>query len=235
MVVDDEPLARRVLEKYIDSLPSLELSIQCKNVMEVSAYLHENPVDVIFLDIKMPQLSGIDFLKTLDTPPNIIITTAFSEYALEGYEYSVIDYLLKPISFPRFLKAVNKIQPNHQNNSISFINGNQNRKNNFIFLHADKVDHKVSYLDIYYIEGCGNFINVHTKDQVLIVSEKMKTIEDTLPGESFIRVHKSFIVNIEEIEQIEGNMIEIHGRSIPIGRHYRINVERIIKKYRLNQ
>ena len=235
LIVDDEPLARRVLEKYIKSIPSLTLIHQCSNAIEAAAYLHQHEVDVIFLDIHMPELSGLDFLKIMNNPPKIIITTAYSEYALQGYEYSVTDYLLKPISFERFLKAINKLTPDVVDKK------NQNYKNeidpmsDFIFLRADKIDHRVLFSEIQLIEGCGNFIKVYTDDKMLMVAETMSDIEENLPSERFIRVHKSFIVSINRITQIEGNMVKIGDRVIPIGKYYKQTVEKIIDKYHLKK
>lgn len=235
LVVDDEPLAQSVLEKYIASLSSLSLVKKCNNALEAIAFLHENEVDLMFLDIKMPQMTGLEFLKTLTHPPEVILTTAYSEYALEGYEYSVVDYLLKPFSFERFLKAVNKIimKKNVETNQISTT---ENKiYEDFIFLKADKIDHRIPFSDIIYIEGCGNYIKVFTKDKMLLVSETMTTIEKNLPENLFLRTHKSFIVSIEKIQQIEGNMIRIGKKSIPIGNFYKMNVEKILAKFNLKK
>ena len=234
IVVDDEPLAQRVLEKYISSLSSLELLIKCNNALEAMSFLHQNKVDLMFLDIKMPELTGIEFLKTLTHPPQIIITTAYSEYALEGYEYSVTDYLLKPFSYERFLKAVNKvIDKKVENNSI--LPANREPVDDFIFLKADKIDHKILYSDIKYIEGCGNYIKVFTNNKMLMVAETLTTIEKNLPSELFVRTHKSFIVSIKKIDQIEGNIIRIGKNTIPIGNYYRMQVNSILDKYNLKK
>ena len=231
--MDDEPLARRVLEKYIDTLPSLELVKQCSNAMEAAAYLHTHSVDVMFLDIKMPELTGLDFLKTLAHPPQIILTTAYSEYALEGYEYSVKDYLLKPISFERFLKAINKITPKILSPISNNAEQNRSKKDEFIFLRADKIDHKISFSDIQYIEGCGNFIKVYTDDKMLMVSVTMANIENSLPSDRFIRTHKSYIVSLHRIDQVEGNMIRMGDKTIPIGNQYKMTVRQILQRFQL--
>ncbi len=234
LIVDDEPLARRVLEKYIVSLPSLEIVKQCGNAMEAAGYLHTHPVDVMFLDIKMPELTGLDFLKTLTSPPRVILTTAYSEYALEGYEYAVVDYLLKPISFERFLKAINKIT--QQASALIPININQNRskEKDFIFLRADKIDHKVCFSKIQYIEGCGNFVKVYMKDNMLMVAETMATMENNLPTDLFLRTHKSFIVSIPHIDQVEGNMIKIGKTTIPIGNQYKLTVKQTLQCFQFD-
>lgn len=234
IVVDDEPLAQRVLEKYISSLSSLELLKKCNNALEAMSFLHQNEVDLMFLDIKMPELTGIEFLKILTHPPQIIITTAYSEYALEGYEYSVTDYLLKPFSYKRFLKAVNKvIDKKIENNSI--LPASREPADDFIFLKADKIDHKILFSEIKYIEGYGNYIKVFTNNKMLMVAETMTTIEKNLPTEIFVRTHKSFIVSIKKIDQIEGNIIRIGKSIIPIGNFYKRHVNAILDKYNLKK
>jgi len=227
IIVDDEPLARRILEKYISQVHSLNLAGQCKNAAEAAAYLHEHKTDVMFLDIKMPELTGLELLKTLSNPPTVILTTAYAEYALEGYEYAVADYLLKPFSFERFLKAVNRIQ---SCNSIQQEINVGAPKNDFIFLREDKIENKVFYSDITFIEAYGNFVKVNTSKKVLLASEKISTLEKKLPENLFVRTHKSFIIAVQKIEQIEGNMISIAGREIPIGGFFKKRVSEIIKE-----
>lgn len=235
IIVDDEPLARRVLEKYITSIPSLELMGNCGNAMEAAAFLHQNIVDLMFLDIKMPELTGLDFLKTLTDPPAVILTTAYPQYALEGYEYSVIDYLLKPIAFDRFLKAVNKLVDKKTKDAvlpatITPIPAIEKTEtlNDFIFLKADKINHKVSYEDIHIIEGCGNYIKVYTSEKILIVSERMTAIEQMLPPHLFIRIHKSYIVSIHHIRETFENKLKIKDKWLPIGNSYKIKIKEII-------
>jgi len=228
LIVDDEPLARRVIENYIARLPSLELMHQCANAIEAAAYLHTHPVDVMFLDIKMPEMTGLDFLKTLTHPPQVIMTTAYSEYALEGYDYSVTDYLLKPIAFDRFLKAVNKIRFLESNTETI----DESLNETFILLREDKIEHQVQLSKIQYIEGCGNFVRIFTVGQEIIVSETMTHMQSRLPDDQFIRVHKSFIVSLVHINQIEGNIIRMSDKTIPIGRTYKIHLESILQKYR---
>ena len=234
LIVDDEPLARRVLEKFIASLPSLELVKQCSNALEAAAYLHTHTVDIMCLDIKMPELTGLDFLKTLTSPPQVILTTAYSEYALEGYEYSVVDYLLKPISFERFLKAINKISTQTNTPIQTSIVKNCSKEKDFIFLRADKIDHKVCFSKIQYIEGCGNFVKVFLEKQMLMVSETMAAMENNLPMDLFLRTHKSYIVSIPHIDQVEGNMIKIGETVIPIGNQYKMQVRQRLQRFYLD-
>ncbi len=231
LIVEDELLAQEVLEKYISSLPSLELVKKCGDASEAIDFLLNKSVDLIFLDIRMPDLSGIDFLKTLKYPPKVIITTAYPEYALEGYEYSVVDYLVKPISYERFLKAVNKISGERGQTSTT----KDNSIEDFIFIKEDKVIHKVYFSEILYIEGCGNFIKIVMGKRSLLYLERMKNIENRIPAGLFVRVHKSYIVSIKKIELIEGNRITIGNKTIPVSRHYRINLDNIIKRFNIRQ
>lgn len=234
MVVDDEPLAQKVLEKYISRLPSLQLVKKCSNALEAMAFLHQNRVDLMFLDIKMPELSGLELLKTLTHAPAVILTTAFSEYALDGYEYSVVDYLLKPFSFERFLKAVNKVVSKKSPEFGTMASANK-LDEGFIFLKADKIDHKVYYAGIKYIEGCGNYIKVYFNDKMIMVAETLTTIEKNLPPELFVRIHKSFIVSIKKIDQVIGNMVKIGTKTMPIGNFYKMQVEEMVKRYNLKK
>ena len=227
IIVEDEPLAQKVLEKYISSLSSFVLVKKCNNALEAVDFLRGNHIDLIFLDIKMPELTGLEFLKSLTHPPKVIITTAYPEYALEGYEHSVVDYLLKPVSFERFLKAVNKVKIDTPVVSTT--------GDDFIFIKEDKINHKVFFSEIQYIEGYGNFLKVFTDDKMILVSETMTNIEDRLPDEMFLRVHKSYIVSLRKIKQIEGNMITIGDNTIPIGKYYKMNVEKMIGKFNLKR
>lgn len=235
LIVDDEPLARRVLDKYIATLSSLELVKECASAMEAAAYLHAHPVDVMFLDIKMPELTGLEFLKTLKDPPKVILTTAYSEYALEGYEYSVVDYLLKPISFERFLKAVNKVMPGIEVERHEGVAAAPSEADDFIFLHADKAEHKIQLSQIRYIEGCGNFVKVHSDDQMIMTSGTMAAMEEHLPKDRFLRVHKSYIVSIGRIDRIEGNMVRMGKETIPVGAYYKQALERMMERHRLKR
>ncbi|MFC1724608.1 LytR/AlgR family response regulator transcription factor [candidate division KSB1 bacterium] len=228
MIIEDESLAQEVLEQYISSLSILKLVKTCSDALEAIDFLHRHSTDLIFLDLKMPGLSGLKFLETLAHPPKVIITTAYPEYALEGYEHSVIDYLVKPFSFERFLKAVNKVSLPDLPASGSA----EGTDEKFIFIKENKIIHKVLFSDIRYIEGCGNFLKVFAGNKTIVFLEKMSNIERNLP-EDFIRVHRSYIVSVGKIDMIEGNMIRIGSKTIPVGKHYKLNVEKIIEKYNI--
>lgn len=233
IIVDDEPLARQVLRSYIEKIPSLDLIKECGDAMEAAAYMHTHHVDLIFLDIRMPEITGIDLLKTFAPPPQVVITTAYSEYALQGYEYAVIDYLLKPIPFDRFLKAVNKaLRGIPINRNIQAYNSEESVKE-FIFLKADKIEHKVRLSDICCVEGWRNSVKIHIGDDVIMVSETMADMEAILPGNAFIRIHKSFIVAIEQIVRIHGSKVYLHDRSLPIGKYYKKDVLKMVDSHRL--
>lgn len=231
LIIDDEPLARNIIKEYAKNIPSLIIAGECAEAVCATQFLIENKVDLLFLDINMPKISGIDFLRNLKQPPLVILTTAYSEYALEGYELNIIDYLKKPFSFERFFKACAKAIEqksllNTANNPIE-----KNNQNNFIFLKSDKKTIKVNIADICYIEGLGDYIKIYTPTQKYISNLSMKKILSVLPSEMFYRIHKSFIVAIEKIESIEGNMIKMNNVRLPIGNNFRNDFLQFIKAH----
>jgi DNA-binding LytR/AlgR family response regulator len=234
LIIDDEPLAQRVIEKYSEDIPTIEILCKCNNAFEAMQALNEKEVDLIFLDINMPKLSGINFLKTLKRPPLTIITTAYSEYALEGYELDVLDYLKKPFSFERFLKAIQKAQERIKSNTketvVHEIHTAQSGEDSFIFVKSNKKTIKVNISDLYYIEALGDYIKIHTNDKVIVTYQSMKKVEALLPSNQFVRIHKSFIVSIGKIKTIEGNMVEVKDEKLPIGSNYKQEFQNIIDK-----
>lgn len=226
IIVEDEPLAQNVLKKYIADHPSLELIATCTDALEAQVILRKEDIQLIFLDINLPKLSGINFIKTLLQSPLIIFTTAYPEFAVEGFELNAVDYLLKPFSFERFLKAVNKVLEK-LNNPIA---SKKEEKDSFIFFRSDKKIHKVDLESILYIEAIGDYMKVITDSGQLIINETMKNLQDELPAGSFIRVHKSFIISRSKIKYIEGNYVRIEDKSIPIGATYRNEVLAAIDK-----
>ena len=226
LIIDDEPIAHRIIEKYCDNLPHLKKSGNCFNAFEAMQFLNEEQVDLLFLDINMPKLSGFDFLKTLTNPPKIIVTTAYKEFALEGYELNISDYLLKPFSFERFVKAINKTITNTNdtkkaNNNIAITEPSNNADS--FFLKSDKKHHQVHFNDILFIEAYGHYCKVFLKDQMILSNDKISSFEASLP-DTFIRTHKSFIVSKSKIQQIEGNRILINEHKIPIGQTYKSKI-----------
>jgi DNA-binding LytR/AlgR family response regulator len=232
LIVDDEPVAQQILEKYINQIEALHLIAKCSNAFEAMNILHQEKVDILFLDIKMPSLSGLEMLKTIQNQPKVILTTAFSEFAVESYEYGVTDYLLKPIAFERFLKTVNKILLPQ---NIDFNNSKAEEKltlqPTFIFFKADKKIFKYYLVDILFFEGNGNYIKVHTQnDKPLMVLDKLTDLLEKLPPRQFLRVHKSFIINISHIIKIEGNFLFIRDKEIPISNTFRKDLDGVIQR-----
>ena len=242
IIVDDEPLALDVMETYISNMPNLQLVARCNNAFEANEALKNGDIDLMFLDIQMPQLTGIDFLKTLKTPPMVIFTTAYQQYAVEGFELNAIDYLLKPISMDRFMKAVNKASEqydlHHQESKKgSNTEGGAEPKPDYIFVKADKKLQRVKFSEILYIEGLKDYVIIRTETGRIISLQTMKSLEDKLPDAQFVRVHRSFIVGIDKIHAIVGNMVEViekgAAKHLPIGKNYRDELLEMIEKHKL--
>jgi len=232
LIVDDEPLARDVIKTYVEWLEGLELVGSCGNAIEALSLLQKKRVDLIFLDIRMPRISGIDFLKSLPNPPKVIFTTAFRDYALEGYELDVVDYLLKPIAFDRFMKAVNKVFRLSPQASTSPQNPVVlSPQDAFIYLKADKKMVKVFLKDILYIESLKDYVRVKTIDKQVVTYQKISFLAERLPEDRFLRVHRSFIVAIDKVDAYSASFIELAGKNIPIGRNYKNEVMSTLNKY----
>lgn len=224
IVADDEELAREIIENYLSRLPQLELIASCTNGMDVYNVLREKRADILFLDIKMPQLSGIELLRTLKQPPVVIMTTAYKEYALEAYELNVIDYLVKPVSFERFLKAISKYE------TLTGISGKttlpplteqaKNETPAFIYVKSDKKMVRVLLRDILYIEGLKDYVQLHTTDKTITTYQTLTYFEEKLSANHFARVHRSFIISFDHISSYSATQIEIGPHSIPIGASY---------------
>jgi len=227
IIVDDEPLAHDVIAELCHMIPHIELVHNCYSAMEAMQFLNENKVDFMFLDINMPKLKGLDFLKTLSQPPKTIITTAYKEYALEGYELNVVDYLLKPFSFDRLVKAVNKVSDLQVSKPVIKEVSNSNTNLTSLFVKGDKKHHQIELDNLLYIEAYGNYTKLFLKKEMVISHEKISHYETILNEDSFLRVHKSFIVAINKIKFIEGNRILINEHKIPIGQTYKSNVNRL--------
>lgn len=230
LAVDDEPPALEVLKKYIASVPALQLAGTCCDAVEALTFLQQHTIDLLFLDIQMPQLLGTDLIRTLKKSPRIIFTTAFRKFAVEGFELDAVDYLLKPISFERFLKAVNKVM----DVSVSpFEKNNANQSNNkqpdtFINLRADRKNIKVTLDDILYIESLKDYIKVVTANKTIITKQSISSIEEILSKEKFLRIHRSFIVSIAKIDSFTNETIEIGKQELPISRMYKLEVTRAL-------
>lgn len=221
IIVEDEPLATKVLADYISQVPFLDLNRTFKDAILASDFLRDNPVDLMFLDIHLPKLKGMTFLKTLTHPPSVIITTAYHQYAVEGFSLNVTDYLLKPFDFERFLAAVIKVKTSRQELPPTT---DQNKKD-FIFLNSEKKKVKIMFSEIVYIESQREYIKVMTTKREYITKMSTHEIEDLLPSHLFKRVHRSFIVSLGKIESYTAEVVEVNGVSIPIGRSYRDDFE----------
>ncbi|EPR68234.1 LytR/AlgR family response regulator transcription factor [Cyclobacterium qasimii] len=223
IIIEDQPPAQRILKKYIDDLGTLKLKGTFSDPILAMEFLNSNAIDLIFLDIHLPRLTGLDLLKSLSIKPHIILTTAYSEYALESYDLDVVDYLLKPFSFLRFVKAVSKVPgPKEVNPAerVSFKANSNHKKEHFIKLGYDHV--RISFEDIMYIRADGDYCDIILSDKKYISSEPMKKWLELLDGQQFIRIHKSFMVNIARIEKVSGNLITlINGEQLPIGRAFK--------------
>lgn len=235
IIVEDEPLARNLLSAYISKVPRLELKQSFSNALDALEYLRENPVDVLFSDIQMPEVTGITLLKLLKTKPLIILTTAYSEYALEGYELEVYDYLLKPISFERFLKAVEKgiarLDGNGSQPVTTVIQEVQPAQNqDYIFVKDGTKLIKINLSDILYIEGLKDYVCIYTPQKKIVSLQTMKSLEASLPSDRFVRVHNSFIIALASIEEIEKDRLVINKSTIPISDTYKKAFREIVDK-----
>jgi DNA-binding LytR/AlgR family response regulator len=228
IIVEDETLAQNVIQSHLQKIDGFELVAICNNALEAREVLNRQNIDLIFLDIQLPGMTGLNFLRSLPTPPLVVLTTAYAEYALESYEFNVIDYLLKPISFERFSKAVNKIvdgrlftQATKEKNSLQA---------DHIFVKSNSKFFKVNFSEIIYIEGMKDYLKIHTAEYKLVTHQTMNDMEKILPDKQFLRVHKSYIIAVAHIKSIYGNSIEMEKETIPIGINYKDKVMHLVSK-----
>jgi len=224
LIIDDEPLAVEVIQNHLEKMGGLEVVGTCHRAAEAFEMIRNKRIDLLFLDIQMPGLTGIEFLRTLRHAPRVILTTAYKEYALEGYELDIVDYLMKPISFDRFVKAVNKyfemmprdfeVQPG---TSASACDG-------YVYIRAGKKIHKILLKDILYIESFKDYVNIHATDRSITARQTLTSIENTLPEDRFMRLHRSYVVSIDHITGFTSTTVDINGKELPIGRNYKQQV-----------
>ncbi len=231
IIVDDEQLARDLLERYTRKIPGLELLRSCKSPLEAIDFLQNENVDLMFLDIQMPDLKGTELLQSLKQKPVVIFTTAYQEYALEGYQLDVIDYMVKPISFERFLQGVNKaidqiklIRNSAKNILTDHDKASEKNDKKYLHLKAEHKVHKINTDDILYIEGLKEYVTFFMEDKKIIVLESLKRLEASLPSNKFMRVHKSYIINSDKISLLYGNQIKIGEKYIPVGKTFKSEV-----------
>ena len=228
VIIDDETASHDIIADYASDLPYLLLKHNCYNAIEANEYLLQHEVDLIFLDINMPRLSGFDLLKSLSNPPKIIVTTAHKEFALEGYDLNVTDYLLKPFSFQRFLSAVNKVADSLNVKPKAKMLAVEEAVVS-IFLKDSKKYYQVNLADILFAEAYGNYVKVHIEDKVILTHQTFTSFKESLPANKFIQTHKSFLVAIKKIQLVEGNRIFIGEHEIPVGKIYREGVNGLLK------
>lgn len=231
IIIDDEPLAIKIIEMHLAEFKNFEIIGTYSNPISALEILKQEEIDVIFLDINMSKMNGLDFLKTVDIKPNVVIATAYREYALESFDLNVLDYLVKPIPFTRFLKAINKITLKVQLQSGVLKTEEENNRDGYIFLKVEKKLVKIKFKTILYIESLKDYIKVFTNTGDYLVHKSLTSITEELPIEEFLRIHRSFTIAIDKVTSVEGNLIEINSKRIPIGRKY-ISVT---KKRILNQ
>jgi DNA-binding LytR/AlgR family response regulator len=237
IVVEDEPLAREGLLTYIQDIDFLEVKAACENALEANRILSSENIDLMFLDIQMPKITGIDFLKSIKEPPIVIMTTAYPNFALQGYELDVLDYLVKPFPFDRFLKAVNKAREffdmkNSRTGGTSpeGIVAPTTPKEDFFFVKCDHRYEKIHFSDVLYVEGMENYVVIHTPTKQFMTLLRMKNVEEILPPYAFMRIHKSYIASVKAISSIDGNEVVIGNRRLPLSREKKAEIlERLLK------
>lgn len=226
LLVDDEFLALEIIESYLQQLGGFEV-IKCTSTVEAFTILQEKQIDVLFLDINMPQLTGLDLLKSLKSKPKVIITSAHREYAIESFDLDVIDYLLKPVSFERFLRALGKVSSIQQ---LSPVVSPSQQENAFIYLKEDKKMVKIFVRDILYVESIKDYVKVKLDHKQIITYQRISYMQEKLPDDKFVRVHKSFIVAIDKIDFYNNDSVTVRGHTLPIGRNYKNQMIEIINK-----
>lgn len=226
IITDDEPIARKGLQSYVERIDFLELVGVCEDAIQLNNQLKSQQADLLFLDIEMPYMTGIELLNSLSNPPKVIITSAYAEYAIKGYDLEVSDYLLKPISFDRFLKAVNKVYNQLISSQTPVVQ-------DYLFVKTSLKLEKIRFNDMRFIEGVENYVAIYTSDGKIITHTTLRTILQKLPPERFVQVHKSYLVNIDKIDSIEGNLLGIGKNKIPLSRTYKETALEIILKNKL--
>lgn len=228
VITDDEPLARKGLQGYVEKTGFLQLAGMCEDALQLNTLLKQQQVDLLFLDIEMPYLTGIDFLKNLSNPPQVILTTAYENYAIQGFELNVLDYLLKPVSFERFLKAANK--------AYDYFSLRQTGTQEYFFIKTEYKLEKVLFADILFAEAMENYVAIYTEDKKLITHATLKSVQECLPATSFLQPHKSYIVNMQHIGAIQGNVLHVGKYEVPVSKYQKEDVlEKIVNNRMLKK
>jgi two-component system, LytTR family, response regulator len=229
LIVEDEPLARNLLTEYVSKVPDLKLIEACSSPLIALEILRRETIDLLFLDIQMPEITGISFLKALQKKPYVVLTTAYSQYALEGYELDVVDYLLKPITFERFLRAVDKVNQRIHAPAKVIIESGVRPKDDFVFVKDGTKLVKVELADILYVEGLKDYVTIHTKTQKVITLQRLKALEEQLPSDRFIRIHHSYIIAVQAIDAVHKGEVKIGNALLPISESYRKSFREFIE------
>jgi len=229
IIVDDESVAHDIIKKYCSLLPNMQLMQDCYDAIEAIEYLNSHPVDLIFLDLNMPKIKGFEFLKALPHQPKVIVTTAYKEHALEGYELNIVDYLLKPFSFERFLKAINKAFINTSKTSSTIQHENRNEKPDRIFLRSNNKHVQIFLDDILFVEASGNYVKIVLKEETISIRGNLLSLNEFIPTDNLVQVHRSFMVAQKHIRSVEGNQILIDKYTVPIGKSFKIQVDSFLK------
>jgi len=228
IIIDDEPLARSAIASLLSRFEDIEVIAECEDTFEALKVLQNRKVDLMFLDIQMPEVSGLEFLRSLKNPPAVILTTAYRQYALEGYDLDVVDYLLKPISPDRLMKAVDKFYHQHHRTSVPMTGEEQ--KEEFITIRADRKNIRLRLEDILWIRSLKDYVQIHTAEEKYITQVPISELEKQLPGSSFLRIHRSYLVNLEKVTAFTGQDVEIGNTELPIGRSYKNHVFNIMNR-----
>lgn len=231
LIIDDEPIAIRVIKTHLSAFSDFEVVAECSNALEAMPILSKRNIDLLFCDIQMPQITGVDFVRSLANPPKIIFTTAYRDYAIEAFDLNVVDYLLKPISFERFTKAINNFLESEsiKNNATPLQEIPEQKNREFIFLKADKKHYKVNLNDILYFESLGDYVIAFTTNKKIVTKERIGKLLENLSKEQFLQIHRGYLVSIAKIESVGPGYIEIDKKKLPVGRNFKAEVSRLIQ------
>lgn len=231
IITDDEPVALEILEDYVRMVPCLNLVATCRNAMETFTALRQHPVHLLFIDIQMPEITGVDFIRSLKTRPSVVFTTAYPNYAIEGFELDAVDYLLKPISIDRFLRAVDKICTRHESAGKAAEQGRASSEKKYFFIKSNQEMIKVQYEKILYIEGMENYVRIYCEDRMVVCFSTMRNIEELLAPYHFLRIHRSCIINLDKVDNIQNHVFNIRDKKLAVGKSYKKVVTDVLRNF----
>lgn len=231
LIIDDEPIAIRVIKKHLQSFPDFKVVAECHNAPEAIPVVSKEKIDLIFCDIQMPQITGVEFIRSLTKPPKVIFTTAYREYAVDAFDLHVIDYLLKPVSFERFARAIHnflELEALHQNAKPA-ADQQEQKPREYIFLKADKKFHKINLSDILYFESLGDYVIVFAEGKKIVTKERISNLQENLPDDQFLQIHRQYIISISKIESVGPGFVEINKKKIPVGRSFKEKLSELLQ------